>query len=250
MALRHHEIAEARNRILDPLTDEKLRLLGEVTVPQHGARVLDLACGKGELLATWARDHGVTGTGVDISAVFLDAARERAAELGVAGSLHFVRGDAAAYEAEPGGYDLVSCLGATWIGGGLDGTLELMRGALRPGGTLLVGEVYWRGAPSDEACRALDMEPDDYATLAGTNERFEAAGLELVEMVLADGDSFDRYVASQWLAVSDWLRAHPEHPDAADMREFADHSRTAHLAHGRDLLGWGAFVLREAPQAL
>ena len=47
--------------------------------------MLDLACGSGELLCTWARDHGVTGTGVDISTVFLDAARVRAAELGVAG---------------------------------------------------------------------------------------------------------------------------------------------------------------------
>lgn len=244
MALRHHEIAEARSRIIDPLTDEKLRLLGTVSVPEPGARILDLACGKGELLATWARDHGATGVGVDISEVFLGAARERAAELGVAEQLHFERADAAAYEAAPGGYDLVSSLGATWIGGGLAGTLELMRRALRPGGTLVVGEVYWRSAPSEEACGALQMEPDDFASLAGTNERFEAAGLELVEMVLADPDSFDRYVASQWRTVSDWLRAHPEHPDAADMREFLQHSRTSHLAYGRDLLGWGAFVLR------
>jgi SAM-dependent methyltransferase len=246
MALRHHEIAEARSRIIDPLTDEKLRLLGEVTAPERGARVLDLACGKGELLATWARDHGVTGVGVDISGVFLDAARGRAEELGVAERLHFERADAAAYEAEPDGYDLVTCLGATWIGGGLAGTLELMRRALRPGGTLVVGEVYWRSEPTDEACRALDMEAEDYASLAGTNERFEAAGLELVEMVLADPDSFDRYVASQWRTISDWLRAHPEHPDAQDMRDFLHHSRTSHLAHGRDVLGWGAFVLRAA----
>lgn len=218
MALRHHEIAEARSRVLNPFTDEKLRLLGEVTAPAPGARVLDLACGKGELLATWARDLGVTGVGVDISGVFLEAARERAAELGVAERLHFERGDAAAHEAEPGGFDVVSCLGATWIGGGLTGTLELMRPALRPDGTLLVGEVYWRSEPSDEACSALDMEPDDYADLAGTNGRFEAAGLELVEMVLADPDSFDRYFASQWRTISDWLRAHPDHPTPGHAR--------------------------------
>ncbi|MGH3325945.1 MAG: SAM-dependent methyltransferase, partial [Streptomyces sp.] len=136
MSLRHHEIAEARHRTLNPVTEEKLRLLGEVTRPEAGRRHLDLACGKGELLARWARDYGTTGVGVDISGVFLEAARERAAELGVAERLHFERGDAGAYEAEPGGYDLVSCLGATWIGGGLTGTLELMRRAVRPDGTL------------------------------------------------------------------------------------------------------------------
>ncbi|HEV7626178.1 MAG TPA: methyltransferase domain-containing protein, partial [Streptomyces sp.] len=155
MSLRHHEIAEARHRLLNPFTEEKLRLLGEVTRPERGERHLDLACGKGELLARWAHDHGTDGVGVDISKAFLDAARVRAAELGVADRLHFEHGDAGAYEAEQGGYDLVSCLGATWIGGGLQGTLELMGRAAGPDARLIVGEVYWRAAPSPEACAAL-----------------------------------------------------------------------------------------------
>jgi cyclopropane fatty-acyl-phospholipid synthase-like methyltransferase len=41
------------------------------------------------MLARWAQRHGITGTGVDISEVFLPAARARAAELGVADRLHF-----------------------------------------------------------------------------------------------------------------------------------------------------------------
>ncbi len=53
MSLRHHEIAEANHRILDPFTDEKLRLLGEIAGVGQGTRVLDLACGKGELLCRW-----------------------------------------------------------------------------------------------------------------------------------------------------------------------------------------------------
>lgn len=246
MSLRHHEIAEARNRILDPFSKEKLRLLGEVSVPRRGARILDLACGKGELLATWARDHGTPGVGVDISRVFLDAARERAAELGVSEQVRFERADAGTYDAGPEGYDLVASLGATWIGGGLAGTLELMRRALRPDGTLVVGEAFWRGEPSEEALHALQADRDDFADLAGTNRRFEAAGLELVDMVLADCDDWDRYLASQWHTVSDWLRAHPGHRDAADMRDFLRQSRESHLSYGRDLLGWGAFVLRPA----
>lgn len=244
MSLRHHEIAESNNRLLNPVTEEKLRTLTEAVRPREGQRHLDLACGKGELLARWARDHGTTGTGVDISKVFLDAARERAAELGVADRLGFERGDAGAYEAEPGAYDLVSCLGATWIGGGLTGTLDLMRTALAPGGLLLVGEVYWAAEPSDEACELLGLERDDYADLAGTDDRIEAAGFELIDMVLADKDSFDRYVASQWHTISDWLLDNPDSPDAGDMRAFLRQSRRAHLAHGRDHLGWGVFVLR------
>jgi ubiquinone/menaquinone biosynthesis C-methylase UbiE len=68
-------IREACHRIHNPLTSEKLAILGRAVSPAAGTEMLDLACGSGELLCTWARDHGVTGTGVDISTVFLGAAR-------------------------------------------------------------------------------------------------------------------------------------------------------------------------------
>ena len=61
MSLRHHEIAEANHRILDPFTDEKLRLLGEVARVGPGTRILDLACGKGEMLCRWAEWFGSGG---------------------------------------------------------------------------------------------------------------------------------------------------------------------------------------------
>jgi SAM-dependent methyltransferase len=247
MSLRHHEIAEAGHRILNPYTEEKLMLLGRICRLQEGQRQLDLACGKGEMLARWALEHGSGGVGVDLSAVFLDAARERAAELGVADRVEFVRGNAGRYEPEPHAFDVVSCIGATWIGGGLAGTVELMRQALKPGGLMLVGEPYWAAEPPAEAYEALGVDPGDFATLPGTLDRFEALGAELVEMVLADGDSWDRYAAEQWFTIDAWLRSVPSgHPDAADMRQFLDQHRRSHLTYGRRYLGWGVFVLRES----
>jgi SAM-dependent methyltransferase len=82
---RHYTIRESGHRIHNPLTSEKLATLGQAIGPAAGTAMLDLACGSGELLCTWARDHQVTGTGVDISTVFLASARARAAELGVDG---------------------------------------------------------------------------------------------------------------------------------------------------------------------
>src|SRR5829696_2950561 len=81
MSLRLHEIAEASHRILNPFTDEKLMLLGDMCRPEAGQRHLDLACGKGEMLCRWAKRFGTVGLGVDLSEVFLAAARARAAEL-------------------------------------------------------------------------------------------------------------------------------------------------------------------------
>jgi SAM-dependent methyltransferase len=246
MSLRHHEISEAGHRILNPITEDKLMLLGGICRLREGLRHLDLACGKGEMLGRWAQRYGTGGVGVDLSEVFLTAARERVRELGVADRVRFEHGDAGAYEAEPGAYDIVSCLGATWIGGGLAGTLALMRPALRPGGLLLVGEPYWTEPAPETAFEAIGCEPDDFASLAGTLDRFEAAGTELVEMVLADGDSWDRYAAEQWFTVTEWLRAEPGHADAADMREFLAHARRTYLEYTRRYLGWGVFVLRAA----
>lgn len=244
MSLRQHEIAEAGHRILNPFTLDKLLLLAEVSRVGPGQRHLDLCCGKGELLCQWAVRYGTTGVGVDISEVFLAAARARADELGVADRVRFVPGDAARFAAGADRYDLVSCLGATWIGGGLVGTLDLMRPAVADGGLLLVGEPYWIDPPPEEAYGSLGVERDDFVSLSGTLDRFMDAGLELVEQVLADPDDWDRYVASQWWTIAEWLRANPSDPEG--MRGFLDEARRSHLAYGRRYLGWGVFVLRAA----
>jgi cyclopropane fatty-acyl-phospholipid synthase-like methyltransferase len=55
MSLRFHEIAEQNHRILNPFTEEKLMLLGEICELEPGMRQLDLACGKGEMLSRWAK---------------------------------------------------------------------------------------------------------------------------------------------------------------------------------------------------
>ncbi|MFG1700161.1 hypothetical protein [Nonomuraea sp. NPDC049309] len=80
--------------------------------------------------------------------------------------------------------------------------------------------------------------------MIGTADRAEEAGFELIEMVLADPDSWDRYMAPQWWALSDWLCAYPGHPDVPALRDFLTRSRRSHLEYGRDYLGWGVFVLR------
>ena len=244
--VRQHEISEADNRILNPFDEAKLMLLGEVCRLQTGQQLLDLACGKGEMLCRWAARFGIEGLGVDISEVFVAAARKRAEELGVADRVRFASGDAGRFKADVASFDIVSCVGATWIGGGISGTVDLMRPALRPGGLLLIGEPYWTEPPSKEVLTAIGCEPDAFTSLVGTLDRFEAARTRLVEMVLADSDTWDRYVASQWWTVSRWLEAHREDPEAPAMREFLEKSRRAHLEYGRRYLGWGVFVLLAA----
>jgi hypothetical protein len=88
-----------------------------------------------------------------------------------------------------------------------------------------------------------------FVSLEDTLARFESVGLELIEMVLADHDSWDRYVASQWKALSDWLRAHPDDPEASRLRDWNSANRAEYMTYGRRYLGWGVFVLRQLKPA-
>ena len=244
MSLRIHEIAEGNHRILNPFTEEKLMLLGEVCRLRPGMRQLDLCCGKGEMLCQWSRRWSITGVGVDISKVFLSAARTRAAEMGVERGITFVEADAGLYKAEAHAFDVVSCIGATWIGGGLVGTLTLMLPALKEGGLVLVGEPYWIDQPPREAYARLGVKEEDFASVLGTLDRVESAGLDLVEMVIADPNSWDRYEAAQWWTIHEWLRENPNDPDAPAVRDYLAASRRDYLTYSRQYFGWGVFVLK------
>ncbi|GAB3220599.1 methyltransferase domain-containing protein [Glycomyces halotolerans] len=241
---RSHTIRESSHRLCNPFTSEKLATLGGAIRPSSGARMLDLACGKGEMLCTWSRDYGITGTGVDISTVFLKAARERAASLGVADRVGFVHGDASEYVAdEP--VAIASCIGATWIGGGTAGTIELLRRSLAPGGMMLIGDVYWRREPESRA--VLDgchiSREEDLFGLPELIEHFADIDCDVVEMVLADQDSWDRYVAAQWLNIRRWLDANPEDELAEEMRAALETEPAQHARYQREYLGWGVFAL-------
>jgi SAM-dependent methyltransferase len=238
-----YPIRESSHRVLNPITPEQLAMLGAALRLEPGWRLLDLACGKGELLCTWARDHAITGTGVDLSAVFHVAARERAVELGVADRVKFIHADAAGFAAD-GAFDVTSCLGATWIGDGLAGTLELLERALRPGGLVLVGEPYWRHEPPPGASRAIfGVDDAAYLPLPDLVEQFHALGWDVVEMVAADEYGWDRYVAASWLNLRRWLDAHPGHELAGEIRAELTASQLTHTRYQREYLGWAVFAL-------
>ena len=244
MSLRFHEISESRHRILNPFTDGKLQLLGRICAGDRPTHILDLCCGKAEMLCTWAVEHDVTGVGVDISEVFLEAARLRADNLEVGDRVTLVHADAARYVVDTDQqFDVVSCLGATWIGNGLVGTLDLMRPRVKPGGLVVVGEPYWI-EPLPPGTSVPDVADGEFESLLGTLDRVEAAGFELVEMVLACADDWDRYVAAQWRTVDDWLRDNPDDAEAGGLGEWIGAARRSYLAVERRHLGWGAFVLR------
>ncbi|MDR3371503.1 methyltransferase domain-containing protein [Rhodoferax sp.] len=237
-------ITESAHRIHNPITPDKLATLGAALRLTPGASLLDLGSGSGEMLCTWARDHGITGTGVDMSQLFTEQAKRRAQELGVANQVKFIHGDAAGYVSEQG-VDVAACVGATWIAGGVAGTITLLAQSLRPGGIILIGEPFWRQLPpmQEVAKGCLAHAISDFLTLPELVASFGQLGYDLVEMVLADQGGWDRYEAAKWLTMRRWLDANPGDDFAPEVRAQLHSEPTRYTTYTREYLGWGVFAL-------
>ena len=141
-------ISESAHRIHNPITPEKLSTLGGMASGIGGPSARPRQRFGGDA-GTWAHDHGVLGTGIDMSELFAEQAKLRAVELGVADQVEFIHGDAAGYVSDEE-VGVAACVGATWIAGGVAGTIELLARSLRSGGIILIGEPYWRQLLSTE----------------------------------------------------------------------------------------------------
>lgn len=237
-------ITESAHRIHNPFTSEKLATLGEALRLEPETRVLDLGSGSGEMLCTWARDYGVIGTGIDMSQLFTEQAKLRAEELSVADRVEFIHGDAAGYVADEK-VGVAACLGATWIGGGVVGTIELLAKSLCTGGIILIGEPYWLQLPPTEdvakGCNAGSIA--NFLVLPELLASFGKLEYDVVEMVLADQGDWDRYEAAKWLTMRRWLDANPDDDIAKEVRAQLTSEPGRYVVYTREYLGWGVFAL-------
>ena len=129
--------------ILNPSTPEKIIKLGKLLKLKKGNRVIDFGCGCAGPLTLWAEEFGITGIGIDISEDFCDRARQKLASIGLSDQIEIVCSNGADYIFEEGVFDAATCIGSTFIFGGCQQTLQVLKRAVHQNGRLGIGETHW-----------------------------------------------------------------------------------------------------------
>lgn len=237
MIPRYYVIAEREHELQNPTSEEKLLLLGRRIRLGPGSRVLDVASGRGGPAVLLAKAFGCTVRGIEVEPEFHAEAVRRADDAGLSDRVTFELADAS--EAALNECDVALCLGASFVFGGLAGSLDALEPYVRPGGHFVVGEPYWRSLPLPDDYEDRD-EP--FTSLDGTVAILESGGLRAVTIIDASTDDWDRYETLHWRAVEEWLAANVDDPDAADVRARHEGYKRTYLRHGRNHLGWAIFV--------
>jgi len=233
--------------ICNPMNLEKFEQLITLLPLRTGARVLDIATGKGEFLIRLAeRYREMTGTGVDLSPYFIADVRKKHQERVPDVPLHFLEMDGAGYVPDtPESFDLAACIGASWIFGGHRGTLNALKRMAAPESWILAGEPYWRHEPEKEYLEAIGVKKEDFGTHYENAEAGREYGLEPVYTLVSSQDDWDRYEGLQWYAAETWANDHRDDPDVETVLKRVHESRTAYLRWGRETLGWAIYVFRK-----
>lgn len=243
---KYFDITHREHVLCNPMSLEKLEQLITLVQLKPGARVLDIASGKGEFLIRLAeRYRQMTGTGVDFSPFCIADVRRKQQERVPEAQLQFLEMDGAEYVPEtPESFDLAACIGASWIYGGHGGTLDALRKMTAPQGWIVVGEPYWRREPEEEYLAAIGATRNDFGTHYQNAEAGRELGLEAVYTLVSSRDDWDRYEGLQWYGAETWASVHRDDPDVESVLKRVRESKTAYLRWGRETLGWAIYVFR------
>ncbi len=127
-------VYDAMNRVMTAGLDRRWRRFTAEAVVQSGDRVLDVACGTGDL-AVAAAAAGGTVTGLDFSPEMLERARRKAP------GIEWIEGDALALPFDPASFDAATIAFGLRNVPDYDACLRELRRVLRPGGRLAVLEI-------------------------------------------------------------------------------------------------------------
>jgi SAM-dependent methyltransferase len=231
--------------ICNPMNTMKLDELIKLLILNPEAAVLDIACGKGEMLTRLAEHYEITGVGVDISPFFVADTKQKLQERIAEGRIEILNMDGADYKPTRF-FDLTMCIGASWIYQGHRGTLRALKSMTKIDGLILVGEPFWIKEPEEEYLTAENHTRDMFGTHYENVVVGEEEGLVSLYTVASSQDDWDRYESLQWYAAAKHAAENKDDPDVPEILARVAHGRTNYLRWGRDTLGWALYLFRNS----
>ncbi len=235
-------ISERYMELVNPSTPEKVLTIGKALGLKEGSRVIEFGCGYGEVLALWAKQFGVCGTGIDIREHVCNRAKKKMSKLGLTNRIEIICANAAEHSFEKQVFDVAACVGASFIWGGYRPTIRAMKEAIHPKGKLVIGEPYW----------LHQQIPPEYAKTQhfhSEHELWQIAREEAFDfeyMVRASHDDWDRYEADNWYGLIRWLEENPGHPERQEVIDHLHKTQDEYLRYIREYLGWAIYILNPA----
>jgi len=240
---KYYGITHTDHTVMNPVSLAKTKEIIELLRLPDGGRVLDVACGKAEFLCSVAERYEVTGTGIDLSPFTFEAAKKNVAARQLTNRIELLNMDGGKYELDrQNSLDMASCIGASWIYQGHQGTLEALKKMVKPGGLVLTGEPFWKIPPEPEYLKLTEQEAGSYGSHSSNVQVGVDLGLAFLYSIVSSEDDWDRYEGLQCQAAERYAAAHPDDPDAGALIKTMRKNRDAYLRWGRDCLGWAMYL--------
>jgi len=241
-----YDIIHRRHTVMNPVNENSLEHLYDLLELKRGARVIDIGCGKGEMLIRLAEKYHVEGVGVDKSPYCIREAAKSKCKRVPRADLKFLEMDGAQYDTGNGGSsDLAMCIGATWIYGGYRNTIRALAGMTKPSGFVMVGEPFWRRNPPPEYLKSGELSVDSFDTHHGNVATGEAEGLRSVYTLVSSEEDWDMYESLHWYAAAEYAVTNPQDPDLEELSALVSKDRESYLRWGRETLGWAIYHFRK-----
>jgi SAM-dependent methyltransferase len=233
-------ISQGSLAIMNPTTPEKIRRIGSAAALDPDSRVIEFGCGNGTILALWAEEFGISGTGIEIREAACRQAEAMLMERKLEESIRILCTDATAFRHEGRSCDLAVCFGASFIWGGIGPALDVLDEVVHETGKILIADRYWKSERiPPEFAREWPEVPTEFELLGLFRER----GYDLACVIRADDDDWDRYESGIWQSCLTWLSENPGHPDAGEIEEYLRNIQDEYIAFGREYMGWGMYLL-------
>ncbi len=243
---KYYDIIHQRHVVMNPVDETKLERLYDLLELKPNARVIDIGCGKGEMLIRLVEKYNIKGLGIDKSPYCIREAEKRKGQRIPQADLRFLEMDGVNYKSQSGeSSDLAMCIGATWIYGGYRNAVRALGGMTRSTGFVMVGEPFWRTNPPQEYLQSQGLSAESFDTHHGNVTTGESEGLRPVSTLVSSEEDWDRSEGLHWSAAAEYALAHPEDTDLEELLARDSRERESYLRSGREVLGWAIYLFRK-----